>query len=186
MHDHMYRSMHALNMHVMSRVCGGKRMRRTAVKKKKKIKLLCKLETWTGSFVWHRMNADFLAVSLKVLGSNAPVSLWHVFVCMFLLCLDGYPLVTHASSYSSKPFMILNWLWVWMCRGSVICPGYTLPPTPWQLGEAPSSARISGSKWWLHFILLGSTCTEVRTVYVKDGQTLVGVGDITSKWYHNI
>lgn len=137
--------------------------------KKIKIKLLCKLETWTGSFVWHRMNADFLAVSLKVLGSNAPVSLWYVFVCMFLLCLDGYPLVTHASSYSSKPFMILNWLWVWMCRGSVICPGYTLPPTPWQLGEAPSSARISGSKWWLHFIILGSTCTEVRTVYVKDG-----------------
>lgn len=33
---------------------------------------------------------------------------------------------------------------------------------------------ISKDKWkqmdgWLHFILLGSTCTEVRRVYVKDG-----------------
>lgn len=126
-------------------VCGGKRMRRTAVKKKK-FKLLCKLETWTGSFVWHRMNADFLAVSLKVLGSNAPVSLWSF--CMKCACFRCVCMgILHASSYSSKACMILNWMWVWMCRGSVICPGYTLPPTPWQLGEAPSSARISGSKW---------------------------------------
>lgn len=83
MHDHMYRSMYALNMHVMWRVCvEGREWEGQLLKKK--FKLLCKLETWTGSFVWHRMNADFLAVSLKVLGSNAPVSLWSF--CMKCAC----------------------------------------------------------------------------------------------------